>query len=216
MTILICFGCQKSGSTLPGAYELTSELLRRAGHPQDRLPGDILDPQHSVNFVSSETGLSMELLKRIEAVTPPNRIIALKTHLQPPPDVLNYVKEGHAFAQAVFRDPRDNVLALRDAGRKARHRGEQTFSGIHGVLGAIAPCEEDLAKFEIWAGIPQTLVADYDEVAFSSRQFLARVADQIGLAPLSEELFLSRRAGGKKPAVHATQQGNQSPAIGTT
>lgn len=189
MTILICYGCRKSGSTL--AYELTSELLRRTGHPQDRLPGDILDLRHTVNFVSRETGLSMDLLKRIEAVTPPNRIIALKTHLSPPPDVLDYIKEGHAFAQAIFRDPRDNVLSLRDAGRKARKRGEQSFRMIHGVLDAIASCEEGLADFGVWAGIPQTLVADYDEVAFSSRQFLARVADQIGLELESDQLLLN-------------------------
>lgn len=189
MTILICFGCRKAGSTL--AFELTSELLRRAGHPQDRLPGEILDLRHTVNFVSRETGLSMELLKRIEAVTPPNRIIALKTHLAPPSDVLDYVKEGRAFAQAVLRDPRDNVLSLRDAGRKARRRGEQAFSRIRGVLGAITPCEQDLARLEEWTGIPQTLVADYDEVAFSSRHFLARVADQLGLGPVSDEMFLN-------------------------
>ena len=188
MTIYICYGCPKSGSTL--AFELTCELLRRTGHPQDRLPAAILDQSHSVNFVGSEDGLTMDLLRGIEKVIPKDRIIALKTHVPPPAEVLERVQKGSVFAQAIFRDPRDNALSLRDAGRKARANGELTFSYIQGTLDAITVCKQGLANFEQWARIPQTLTAEYEEVAFGSQDFLNRIIRQLGLPSCSQEMLI--------------------------
>ena len=179
--IYISFGMKKSGSTL--AYELTRALLQAMGHPNERLSNRVIEAIHSVNFV--RRNFDRETLRRLEEEVSPGGIIVLKTHA-PPTDIFRELAaEGRLLGHAIFRDPRDAILSLLDAGWQARQQGRSAFSEIDGWVRATKGYEKDLQTFEQWLDVPGIMATHFEEVAFRSESFLRRVAEQIGAKDLA-------------------------------
>lgn len=115
--IVLCFGQQRSGSTL--VFELARAILERGGHDQARLESELLGHERPENFVDDP---SLARLERIERATG-ERAVAIKTHAAAPPDVVAHVSARAARFPAVlvsYRDPRGTGLSLLDAGHRAR------------------------------------------------------------------------------------------------
>jgi len=127
--IYLCFGMVKSGSTL--AYELTRALLATLSHPQDRLHCPFLE-DHNINFLSGTAmrEFNRESLRMIEQEAPSPKIVSFKTHTSPTTIFRELAQEGLLIGQANFRDPRDTILSLLDAGERSNQRGEGAFSKI--------------------------------------------------------------------------------------
>jgi hypothetical protein len=121
-----------------------------------------------------------EALHRLEAEAPHTRILAIKVHGGPTDFFHELAEEGRLIGQANFRDPRDTVPALLDAGEAANRKGYGSFSDMDSWQAAIELYEKNLFRFEQWAGVPGIITTHYDEVAFNSEKFLARVAAQLG------------------------------------
>lgn len=178
--IYICFGMQKSGSTL--AYELTRGLLTAMGHPQDRLQCSLVRHPRQVNFINRPdmAAFDRNSLRLIESMAPPPWLVAFKTHGAPSPAVRELAAEGLIIGQANFRDPRDVLPSLLDAGERSSQRGRGSFRGVTRWDDAVYNYHKHLECFEQWADIPGILVTRYEEVAFRSEAFLRRVAGQLG------------------------------------
>lgn len=179
--IYFCFGIPKSGSTL--AFELTCALLEAAGHAQVRLRGTLIAEDKKVNFLSRGAMRQFDRgeAQRIEAVAPPHRLLAIKTHGAPTPAVRELAEEGLIMGQANFRDPRDTLLSLMDAGDRANRRGRGAFAKMQDFRTALATYESHLAAFEEWIALPGFIATRYDEVAFRGEDFLRRISDQLRL-----------------------------------
>lgn len=185
--LYLSYGMHKSGSTL--AFELTRALLERLGHAQERLEGGVIGERHQVNFIEFEDG-NDERLQRIAAQVPDGSILVLKTHAPPTPAILRMAGEGRLLCQAVFRDPRDNVLSLLDAGAKARAQegSARAFAEFTRMSDAIRRCDANLKVFDQWCKVPGVLLANYQEVAFDSEVFLGRVLGQVAPSGVSLDL----------------------------
>jgi hypothetical protein len=179
--IYLCFGIPKSGSTL--AFELTCALLEAAGHTQVRLQGTLFPEDKKVNFLSRQAMRQFDRAeaRRIEAIAPAPRVLAVKTHAAPTPAVRELVGEGLIMGQANFRDPRDTLLSLLDAGDRANRRGRGAFVNMRDFQAALGAFESNLAAFEEWVALPGFIATRFDEVAFSGEAFMRRVADQLRL-----------------------------------
>ncbi len=178
--IYICYGMKKSGSTL--AYELTRAMLEALGHPNKRLSNQVIAAKHTVNFLSNNEikAFDQHALDMLKKEIPDSQVIAIKTHGGPTSFLRELAAQGQLIGQANFRDPRDNIPSLLDAGERARRRGRMAFKNINNWEAALEAYEKNLRLFEQWADIPGVTITEYEEVAFSSRAFLDRVAAQLG------------------------------------
>ncbi len=179
--IYFCFGIPKSGSTL--AFELTCALLEAAGHAQVRLQGTLIEEDKKVNFLGwrSMRRFDRAEARLIEAIAPAHRVLAIKTHGAPTSAIRELAEEGRIMGQANFRDPRDNVLSLLDAGDRANRRGRGAFVKMQDFGAVLDAYESHLAAFEEWIALPGFIASRYDEVAFRGEAFMRRVADQLRL-----------------------------------
>jgi len=191
--IYLCYGIQKSGSTL--AFELTRALLQSLGQPQERLQIPLIGDDRKVNFLSSRKirDLDRDSVQVIEKILPSPRIITFKTHGAPHDAIRELAAEGRIMGQANFRDPRDNLLSLLDAGQRARQRGRGAFQNIQSWQAAFDSHRAQLARFEEWMRLPGFIGTHYEEVAFRSESFLRRVATQLQLS-LPDDLDLTQLA----------------------
>jgi hypothetical protein len=163
--LVLCYGITKSGSTL--AFELVKGILETGGHPQLRLPEDAVNPGHRINYIQPLTRKRLDDL--LSAVG--ERSIAVKTHAALAPPLFSYVEElqgsGRMQVIASYRDPRDICLSLVDAGERARASGRSEFSLMRNIHIAADEVAKQIPKFEVWASLNNTLLLEYELVAFS-------------------------------------------------
>lgn len=175
--IYISFGMAKSGSTL--AFELTKAVLESAGLPQPRLSDEAVEARHGINF--AETIRPVRLKAMVAEARALDTTIVVKTHHPPWDCSLRALDSGDFAGSAVCRDPRDLVLSLLDAGRKARAGGGRGFRDIDGVEAALKMVRFHVRCFQKWAIHPAMTPLDYESVAFDSHGVAARIAEQIGI-----------------------------------
>lgn len=191
----MAYGMPKSGSTL--AFELTRGLLLRLGHPQDKRD-EVVGGERRVNFLDLVDGADDDL-RLLDERVPLHQILVVKTHSAPTQAVRELAGAGRLICQAVFRDPRDNVLSLTDAGARDAIRGKGGFLSMTDMDVAVRACVRSFEVYEQWCEIDGVLTASYDEVAFRSEDFLRRVLAQTGcdgqavdLAALCDEVKQER------------------------
>src|SRR6185437_5652421 len=118
--LVLCYGIQKSGSTL--AFELVRGVLESAGFEQpflrnERFKGDVSIPAAARNYVE---GVTQEKIVELTDIIGPDRKIAVKTHGGFRAKMFPWLEEMQARAAlqiiVSWRDPRDICLSLLDAG----------------------------------------------------------------------------------------------------
>jgi len=178
--LILCYGITKSGSTL--AFELVKGMLESAGHPQERLPDEAVNPGHRVNYIQPLDRRRLNVL--LAAVG--ERWIAVKTHagFNDPlfPYLEQLVDDKRLRIIASYRDPRDICLSLVDAGVKSRAAGKKEFSEVSDLESAVPRVLEQIVKFRKWAAVRNTLRLDYDVVAFDPDVAIERIERCLGIA----------------------------------
>ena len=163
--LVLCYGITKSGSTL--AFELIKGMLESAGHPQQRLPDEVVNPGHNVNYIQPLTQQRIDNL--ISAIG--DRRIAVKTHAGLPLPLFRYLEElqlgGQLQVIISWRDPRDICLSLIDAAEQARETGRKEFSRLTDLQRAANEVSSQILKFTRWAALRNAVTLEYDIVAFS-------------------------------------------------
>lgn len=186
--LYICFGVQKSGSTL--AYQLSRAVAERAGFDQAPLhpdrPGNAFNNQDSDGFA--------EMLAHAERTD--RRMVVLKTHAEPMPSLVRAVLDGTAVVQAHTRDPRDVALSMLDAAARndawgKNHRKEP----LQSVDDAIVRIRRMVRRHQEWAQLPGTLCLNYERTAFSTQDTVRQIAAHMGVtaAPLRDAMRAKRR-----------------------
>lgn len=174
--IYLSYGIPKSGSTL--AFELTKAAFEQNGCPQIRLSGFATDAQ-SVNFIDHfPDEVAERLLTAVECIGYP---IVVKTHGPLTPAVHRLLENGNAIGQCVYRDPREIILSLLDAGERARRKGRKAFSEVTSIEFAAERVMKRIAMMKEWMAAPNVIPLFYSDIAFKTRKVVRVIADQIGL-----------------------------------
>ena len=179
--IVISFGVRKSGSTL--AFEMAKAVLELVGHPQDLLPGGLVDPGHDINMVGAWTD---ERLARLIDETHGTRIV-VRTHGHPrrlsTDSVREHLRAGRLKIHVVFRDPRDGVLSLLDEARMNPDK-----AGPLTVDEAIARLRPKVEKLRQWGAFP-SLKLRYDDFAFDPVRGPMMIAEHLGVPTDPDEVW---------------------------
>jgi len=140
-------------------------------------------------------GRDRDWLYKLAAHARDPRLIAIKSHGACNTTLGKLIDCGQVAAVVNIRDPRDILLALRDAGRK---HTSGAFSAIDGAGDALERVQRGVAITAGWLR-SSALVADYEEIAFDTPRFLRRLASHLNLAPPDEVLCgeLYRRAAAR-------------------
>lgn len=179
--LFVSYGMVKTGSTL--AFEYMRAIHEANGWRQDRLPRRLLDTPSPINLIDETSDL--ERLRRFAARG--GRRVVLKTHAAPSPLALEGLREGWLAAHAVWRDPRDMALSLRDAGARARAAVEAgdvrrgAFAHVVTLDDALSAVVRHIERLSLWAALPGVQVLAYDDLAFDAEPTVARMAAHAGL-----------------------------------
>lgn len=177
--LVLCYGITKSGSTL--AFELVKGILETIGQPQVRLPGVIVSPLSSLNFLQQINREKLEPL--MEYVD--DHWVAVKTHALLSDSAFVYLEQmqnrGSLRVIASYRDPREICLSLADAGAKARSRGAQPFSRFVHADDAVPSVLRQIATFRRWGALSGALRLSYDMVAFAPDDAIDRIEQHLGV-----------------------------------
>ncbi|HKK23117.1 MAG TPA: hypothetical protein VJ947_05475, partial [Pseudohaliea sp.] len=179
---VICFGARKTGSTL--SFQLVSALLEARGHEQAGIPPGAVDEDRVQHFAPAAWGAAPAWLATLESHAADPRLHAIKFHGPCTPALAALIDAGKVKAVVNTRDPRDSVLALRDAGRR---NSSGPFSNITGMGDALEAARAGCEVTRGWLR-EQVFVADYEQLAFDPACFFARAARYLQLAaPAAEE-----------------------------
>ena len=174
--VYLSYGMPKSGSTL--AFELTKAVFEQNSYPQTRLSG-LVDDKHATNFIG---GFSDEVVERLwTAVERIGYPIVVKTHGRLTPAARRLLENGNAIGHCSYRDPREVILSLLDAGDKARQLGLKAFSDMTSIGFAAERLTKRIEITKQWMTAPNVIPLFYSDIAFRTSKMLQVVADQVGL-----------------------------------
>jgi hypothetical protein len=183
--LVLCYGIQKSGSTL--AFELVRGVLESAGFEQpflrnERFKGGAPIPAAARNYIERVT---QEKIVELSDTIGPHRKIAVKTHGAFRAKMLPWLEgmqtRGALQVIVSWRDPRDICLSLLDAGATSRDADAGAFSSLTTLDDAVAYVDERLARYRKWAALRGTLRLDYDTVAFTPDKAIAAIEKALGV-----------------------------------
>lgn len=178
---VICFGAQKTGSTL--CFQLISALLEARGHEQAGIPSGAVEDGRVQHFAPKNWSADPAWLALLASHATDPRLYAIKFHGPCTPELAGLIDEGKVTAIVNTRDPRDVALALRDTGRR---KSSGAFSRINGIGDAIKRARAGAKVTQAWLRKSE-FVADYEQVAFDTTTFLKRASQKLQLEEPGEE-----------------------------
>jgi len=174
--VYLSYGMPKSGSTL--AFELTKAVFEQNNYPQTRLSG-LVEAKHALNFMDDFSDEAVERLSTaVERIGHP---IVVKTHGHLTPAAHRLLENRGAIGHCVYRDPREVILSLLDAGEKARRLGHRAFSEMNSIEYAAKRVTRRIEITKAWMAAPNIIPLFYSDTAFKTPEVVQIVADQIGL-----------------------------------
>lgn len=175
--LVLCYGIQKSGSTL--TFEMVKAALASAGFAQDFIRNDLGRPKG--NFINTTRDNIVSMIEEIG----PDRRIAAKSHSGFAKHLSAWLeglmREGKLRVIASYRDPRDACLSLVDAAAKSRLIGRYNFAEVATLDDAVDFIEARIGAFEKWAALEGTLLLDYETVAFAPDTALDAIERTLGI-----------------------------------
>lgn len=175
--LYLSYGVTKTGSTL--AFELVRAILEQAGADQSRLPDGAVTPGHNINFFAGT--VSDQVQRALEAAAGRGGLVAVKTHGRPESGARAAARRGRLIGHVVFRDPRDIVLSMLDAGARAREAGARAFSEIVTLDDALRTLERQVSRMNAWLELPGMMPLLYDRFAFDLPRSIRQLAGQLGV-----------------------------------
>lgn len=175
--IYLSYGVTKTGSTL--AFELVRAVLEQAGADQSRLPDGTVTPGHNINFFGGV--VSDQVPAALVAAQGRGGLVAVKTHGRPDTGAKAAARGGRLIGHVVFRDPRDIVLSMLDAGSRAREMSARAFSEIVTMDDALVALDRQVARMNDWLELPGMMPLLYDRFAFDLPRTVRQLARQVGV-----------------------------------
>ncbi len=181
--LVLCYGMQKSGSTL--AFELTCGVLQSAGFAQDFIRSDVHAPREGRVYRNFVGKFNTDTLNDLIATIGPSRKIAVKTHSGFTDDMLPQLEASQAKRElqiiASYRDPRDVCLSLLDAGRRDRDAGKGFFAQFDTLESAARFTKTNSARFRRWAALRGALRLSYEQTAYDTEAAIVAIESVLGI-----------------------------------
>jgi hypothetical protein len=181
--VYVSYGVTKTGSTL--AFELVRVVLEQAGVDQSRLPDSVVASAFRNNFLHAV--VSEQVPAVLAAAKQRGGLVAVKTHSRPGAGAREAARRGRLIGHVVFRDPRDIVLSLLDAGAQARQRSRPSFSAIVTIEDALIGLGRQVANMNKWLEYPGMMPLLYDRFAFNLERTARLLARQLGVSVDAEK-----------------------------
>ena len=167
---VICFGAKKTGSTI--TFQLVSALLEARGFDQTSIPRGAIDHGRVQNFSPECWANDHDWVEFLASHSSHQHLYAIKFHGPCTARLATLINEGKILAIVNTRDPRDTALSLRDVAIRKKSGAFSALKSPRSVFDAVkAGCNRTYGWLRDGA-----LIADYEQVAFDSAKFLARVA----------------------------------------
>ncbi|MDW8397768.1 MAG: sulfotransferase domain-containing protein [Acetobacteraceae bacterium] len=208
--LYLSYGVTKTGSTL--AFELVRAILEQAGADQSRLPDGAVTPGHNINFFAG--AVSDQIPAALEAAASRGGLVAIKTHGRPESGARSAARRGRLIGHVVFRDPRDIVLSMLDAGARAREAQLRAFSEIVTLDDALRALERQVSQMQAWLEIPGMMPLLYDRFAFDLPRSVRQLARQLGIEADADAVIaqVEKRFTQKNKAVPSRHEQEMDPA----
>jgi hypothetical protein len=193
--IFISYGMQKSASTF--CFRLAQRIAEASGNGQKEL-FDRYIPESIRNSWGKLTARKIHAQKRsiplktFIDLLPRDSILVVKTHSPPPLSTRSMRKligDGHIKVGVSYRDPRDCVVSMLDAGKKTRNTGgDGPFAGIRDLQSALNVTARGIADLLRWLQVGDTLLLPYSSVASDPTGVALSIAQHMGMDVSAESI----------------------------
>ncbi|GBD47587.1 hypothetical protein [Methylopila sp. Yamaguchi] len=193
--LYVSFGVEKGGSTY--TYILIRTALEAAGHAhvQVDLEGrpvnddSLRSERVRRRAVNNINVWNEDVLAAVSAAVPQEALVALRTHGEPDPAVLEAIDSGRAYLGVGVRDPRDLALSMLDVATQRiglAHRPHWLRIEPGDLASALPAVQRTVDRALKWVR-PGATVFYYEETAFRPRLTLDRFCRQTGLPLFTDE-----------------------------
>lgn len=186
--IYISFGLKKSGSTLTA--NLTRGILERTGHPHVAFSAAERGETAHKALIGSQ-GEATNNVKRwtkdvvdyLDQKAPGSRIVMLRTHVGPSPEIAALFQDGRAKAHCAIRDLRDVVLSRMDVAARQEALGRPRSLDIRAgdVQSAFDALAKNLTSLYRWLDTTNAITLDYERTAFDPSGTIETICSQLEL-----------------------------------
>ena len=158
MTLIIAHGLPKSGSTF--LFQVAKDVAASInGFPYVEAQDRFFPGMDAVGYVQQPVDSIIEPMLRL---LPPKASFVLKTHGRMTPLIASGIQSGSIKALVSFRDPRDALVSMLDAGVSDRENGkERGFDLLRRVDDALRPLKGSWGMARDWAFFPGVLAIPY-------------------------------------------------------
>jgi hypothetical protein len=162
MPLVVAHGLPKSGSTF--LYNVAREAAAIAnGTTHYKSKEAFFGKGQMPDFIYE---LTDDVVDRILRELPEGAFFVLKTHGKLSPSLGGRVAAGQVLAFTSFRDPRDTVIAMLDAGVRDRERGaDRSFAKMRSVEDTLQPVKHGFAVAHEWMTCERVLQVPYYLIA---------------------------------------------------
>ncbi len=179
MPLIIAHGLPKSGSTF--LYQVTKEIAAQINGFSHYKGKEVFFPGMNVpDFVQDPTD---EFVDSLLARLPPGAAFVVKTHGRITPLLASRIGSGKIKVVMSFRDPRDTVISMLDAGASDRSKGNKRFfTKLYDVDDAIGPAKSGWKTVRGWFDCPNLLLIPYYLIAARQSWVVDRLCEYLGAA----------------------------------
>src|ERR1022692_3741652 len=158
MTLIFAHGVAKSGSTF--LFQVARDVAAAInGLPHNKAKSRFFPGMDVPDYVHQPAD---DLIEPLVRLLPPSAAFVLKTHGRITPLIASGIRSGLVKAVVSFRDPRDLVISMLDAGVSDRKkRKDRGFSPLYKVEDALQPVRDGWEAAREWAYFPGTLPVPY-------------------------------------------------------
>jgi hypothetical protein len=176
MALIISHGVPKSGSTF--LFQVAKDVATSInGFPHYKAKARFFPGMEVPDYVDQPAD---ELIESLLEHLPPGAPYVLKTHGKMTPLIESGIRSGSIKAIVSFRDPRDAVISMLDAGVSDREKGkDRGFSRLYKVDEAVRPVKYGWNLARDWAYFPGVLAIPYLLTAAKQDIVISLVCDYL-------------------------------------
>lgn len=204
MVLVIAHGLPKSGSTF--LYSVAKDALAaQTGMTPSETRRRFFGEANVPSFVDDPTDAFVD---KVLHQLPPEASFVIKTHGALTPHIATLIQSGAIKAFASFRDPRDTIIAMLDAGEADRRSGSDRrfFASMRSVDEAIDPAKRQWARAQNWLNSPGVLRIPFYLIAREQDFVIAMLCDHLGV-PLSTPAVQASYAHRSREAIPQFHKG---------
>ena len=196
MPLIIAHGQPKSGSTFLWQIAIAAAACAN-GSPQHQYRKTIFPPEvEPPDFVPQPTD---EIIDTINGHLPDGKYYVLKTHGNITPNIAEGVKGNGLMAFTSFRDPRDCVLSMLDAGIKDRAKSnDRLFAKLLDVKDTLKRVKAGWSRTREWTKSAGVLKIPYYLTTHDQDRVIELICARIGLARFVSNVQEKFREGGRE------------------